>query len=142
LNQLIADLARGKIPMLLAGGKPVVPAADVATGHVLAEAREPGSRFILSESYLTLAAIATAVAERTGAKVPRVMPGLVAHGVAAAGEAIARITRKPPLVPHGQLLFLESHTRPDAARARRVLGWRPTPFRDALPATLEFVLSH
>jgi hypothetical protein len=29
--------------------------------------------------------------------------------------------------------------RPDAARARRELGWTPTRFRDALPATLEFV---
>ena len=141
LNQFVADLARGKIPMLLPGGMPVVYAADVATGHVLAETAAPGSRFILSESYLTLAGIATAVAERTGAKVPRIMPSLVAHAVAAAGEAIARVTRKPPLIPHGQLLFLESHTRPDAARARRVLGWQPLPFRDALPATLEFVLS-
>ena len=69
------------------------------------------------------------------------MPGVVARAVAAAGEAIARVTRKPPLIPHGQLLFLESHTRPDAARARRVLGWRPRPFREALPPTLEFVLA-
>jgi len=141
LNQFVGDLARGKIPMLLPGGMPVVYAPDVATGHVLAEAAPPGSRFILSETYLTLASIAAAVAERTGAKVPRVMPSAVAHAVAAAGEAIARLTRKPPLIPHGQLLFLESHTRPDAARARRVLGWTPTTFRDALPATLDFALS-
>jgi len=141
LNQLVADLARGKIPMLLPGGMPVVYAADVATGHLLAEATAPGSRFILSESYLTLADIAAAVSERTGAKVPRVMPSIVAHAVAAAGEGLARLTGKPPLIPHGQLLFLESQTRPDAARARRVLGWAPTTFRDALPATLDFALS-
>ena len=142
LNQLVGDLARGKIPMLLPGGMPVVYAADVATGHVLAESAPPGSRFILSESYCTLVDIAAAVAERTGAKIPRVMPSLVARGVAAAGEAFARVTGKPPLIPHGQLLFLESRTRPDAARARRVLAWQPMPFRDALPPTLEFVLSH
>jgi dihydroflavonol-4-reductase len=140
LNQLIADLARGKIPMLLAGGMPVVPAADVATGHVLAEERAPGSRFILSESYWELAAIARAVAELTGAKVPRVLPSMVARVVAAGGEAVSRITKKAPLVPRGQLAFLESHMRPDAARARRELGWTPTAFRDALPSTLEFVL--
>jgi dihydroflavonol-4-reductase len=141
LNRLVADLARGKIPVLLPGGMPVVPAADVAVGHVLAETQaRPGDRFILSESYWTLVAIARAVAELTRAKVPRVMPGAVAHAIAAAGEAVARVTGKPPLVPHGQLVFLESHTRPDAARARRELGWTPTPFRDALPATLEYVL--
>jgi dihydroflavonol-4-reductase len=140
LNQLIADLARGKIPMLLAGGMPVVHAPDVATGHVLAESREPGSRFILSESYWELVGIARAVAEVTGAKVPRVLPSVVARAVAAGGEAVSRVTRKAPLVPRGQLAFLESHMRPDAARAKRELGWRPTTFRDALPATLEFVL--
>jgi len=140
LNQLIADLARGKIPMLLAGGMPVVHAADVATGHVLAEARAPGSRFILSESYWELVAIARAVSEITGAKVPRVLPSLVAHVVAVGGEAVSRVTRKAPLVPRGQLVVLESHMRPDAARARRELGWKPTAFRDALGPTLEFVL--
>lgn len=141
LNQLVADLARGKIPVLLPGGMPVVPAADVALGHVLAETQgKPGDRFILSESYWTLVDIARAVAELTRAKVPRVMPGMVAHAIAAAGEVVARVTGKPPLVPHGQLVFLESHTRPDAARARRTLGWTPTPFREALPATLEYVL--
>jgi len=139
LNQLIGDLARGKIPLLLPGGMPVVYAADVALGHVLAESCAPGSRFILSESYWDLARIAHAVAEATGAKVPPVMPAFVARGLAIAGEAVARVTGRPPLIPRGQLAFLESHTRPDAARARRELGWRPLAFRDALPATLEFV---
>ena len=141
LNQLVADLARGKIPMLLPGGFPIVYAPDVAAGHVMAEATAPGSRFILSESYWTLVAIAEAVAAFTGAKVPRVLPSFVAHGVSAAGEALSRLIRKAPLIPHGQLLFLESNTRPDAARARRDLGWQPRTFREALPATLEFVLA-
>jgi dihydroflavonol-4-reductase len=142
LNAFVADLARGKIPLLLPGGMPVVYAADVATGHVLAEARPAGSRYILSESYWTLVAIARAVAEITPAKVPRVMPSLVAHGVAAAGGLIARLIGKPPLIPSGQLWFLESHARPDAVRARRELGWTPVGFRDALPATLEYALAH
>lgn len=140
LNQLVVDLARGKIPMLLPGGMPVVYAPDVALGHVLAESQPPGSRFILSESYWELVGLARAVAEQTGAKVPRVLPGLAAHAVAAVGEAIAAVVKRPPLIPHGQLLFLESHMRPDAARARRVLGWQPTSFRDALTPTLDYLL--
>ncbi len=140
LNGLIADLVRGKIPMLLAGGMPLVYAPDVAVGHVAAEAQPPGSRFILSESYWQLVGIARAVAERTGAQVPRVLPRMVAHAVSLAGDAVSRLTGRAPLIPRGQLEFLESHMRPDAARAKRELGWTPTPFRDALPATLEFVL--
>lgn len=141
LNRLVADLARGKVPALLPGGMPLVPAADVARGHVLAETQgRPGDRFILSESYWELVAIARAVAELTRAKVPLVMPGLLARALAGAGEAVAHVTGRPPLIPRGQLVFLRAHMRPDAARARRVLGWAPTPFREALPATLEFVL--
>jgi len=140
LNGFLADLARGRIPLLLPGGMPVVHAADVATGHVDAEERAaPGSRFILCESYQELVAIARAVAERTGCKVPRVMPAAVARAIAVVGEAVARVTGKAPLVPRGQLVFLESRTMPDAARARAELAWRPTPFRDALPATLAYV---
>jgi dihydroflavonol-4-reductase len=140
LNGFIADLARGRVPMLLPGGMPLVYASDVAAGHVLAEERAaPGSRFILSESYWTLAAIARAVAEVKGARVPRVLPGIVAHAVAAVGGVVAAVTRRPPLIPRGQLVFLESDGRPDAGRARRELGWTPTPFRDALPATLAYV---
>jgi dihydroflavonol-4-reductase len=142
LNAFVADLARGKIPMLLPGGMPVVYASDVAAGHVLAESRPAGSRYILSESYWTLVAIARAVAEITSAKVPRVMPSVVAHGVAVGGGFVARLLGKPPLIPRGQLWFLESHARPDAVRAKRELGWKPIPFRDALPATLEYALEH
>jgi dihydroflavonol-4-reductase len=142
LNAFVADLARGKIPMLLPGGMPVVYASDVAVGHVLAESRPAGSRYILSESYWTLVAIARAVAEITPTKVPRVMPSVVAHAVAAGGGLVARLVGKPPLIPSGQLWFLESHSRPDAVRAKRELGWTPIAFRDALPATLEYALAH
>jgi dihydroflavonol-4-reductase len=126
LNAFIADLARGKIPMLLPGGMPVVHAAI-------------GQRFILSDAYWELVAIARAVAECTGATVPRVMPAAVARGVSVVGEAIAAVIRKPPLIPSGQLAFLRSWARPDASRARRELGWTPRSFRDALPETIAFV---
>jgi dihydroflavonol-4-reductase len=139
LNAFLADLVHRRIPMLLPGGMPVVYAADVAAGHLLAEATVPGSRFILSESHWTLVDIARAVAAEVHVKVPPVLPSLVAHGLAAAGEVVARATGRPPLIPRGQLHFLESGTRPDAQRARQVLGWTPTTFRDALPATLAFV---
>jgi dihydroflavonol-4-reductase len=139
LNEFVRDLAAGKVPMLLPGGMPVVYGPDVARGHILAEQRAPvGERYILSESYWTLIEIARAVRElRPGAKVPRVMPLAVARAVAAAGELVARVTRKPPLIPRGQLHFLASGARPVADKARRELGWTTVPFREALPSVLE-----
>ena len=59
MNQIIVDLKKGKIPMLLPGGVPLAYSHDVARGHILAaEKAKSGDRFILSESYKTLTEIA------------------------------------------------------------------------------------
>lgn len=141
LNALVRDLLAGKIPMLLPGGLPVVYAPDVAAGHVRAERQSAvGGRFILSESTWSLVDLAQAVCDVAGrGRVPRVMPAWIAHVVAGVGEAIAAVVRKPPLIPRGQLHFLESGAHPDASRARRELGWTPTPLREALAPTIAWV---
>ena len=138
VNDFIAKLVRGEIPILLPGGFPLVYADDVAEAHVLAEERAPvGARFIASESYWTLEDIAGAVVAATErGKVPRVMPTWIASAISSVGEIAARITRKPPLIPSGQLHFLTFDVRPSAAKARAELGWKPTPFTDGLHATL------
>lgn len=138
LNDFLRDLMRGAIPMLLPGGMPVVFGPDVARGHILAERRAPlGGRYILSESYWSLSGMARALRdERPATKVPRIMPLWVARLVAAGGETLSRLTGRAPLIPRGQLHFLTSHAVPLADRARRELGWRPTPFRTALAATV------
>ncbi len=136
-NALLADLARGKLPMLLPGGMPLVYSDDVAAGHILAAGAAPGSRYILSDAYRTLSEMAEAVArEVAGAKAPRVMPGAFAHAVSLAGEALARLTGKPPLIPRGGLYFVESHAVPDDSRARAELGWTATSFERGLPLAL------
>ena len=140
LNNLIADLVAGRTPMLLPGTMPVVCAPDVAVGHVVAETRPVGSRYILSESTWTLRDLAREVCAAAGGKrVPRVMPVWAAHALASVGDVVARVIRRPPLLPRGQLHFLESGADPRADRARTDLGWSPTSFRDALPATIAFV---
>jgi dihydroflavonol-4-reductase len=60
----------------------------------------------------------------------------VARLVAAVGETISGVTKKPPLLPRGQLHFLGLHAVPSARRAEDEFGWRPTPFADALRRTL------
>ena len=128
--------------MLLPGTMPVAYTDDVGNGHVLAEEQAPsGARFILSESCLTLAEIARAVADTAGlARIPRVMPSFVAHAVSSAGEALSKLTRRPPLLPRGQLHFLETDSRPSSRRARDQLGWSPMPFREALVPTVAWLL--
>ncbi len=141
LNDFIRDTVAGRVPMLLPGGMPIVYAPDLARGALTAEAQgEVGSRWILSDRYWTLADLARAVVAVAGrGRVPRVMPRWMAHVVSAVTEAGARVVRRPPLLPAGQLHFLESHACPDARRARERLGWRPTPFEEALGPTLAYL---
>lgn len=144
-NHLIADLVLGKVPMLLAGMIPLVYSDDVALGHELAETSAAiGSRYILSESTHSLQAIAEAVRRATAkngkpSKVPPVMPKFIAHTVASVGEWISALTKKPPLLPKGQLEFLEYGAMPSAEKAKKELGWNPRSFEQGLSETLDFL---
>ena len=144
-NHLLADLVKGKVPMLLPGAIPVVYSDDVALGHLLAEKHAAiGARYILSESTHSLTAIAEAVRRETSAsgrasKVPPVMPIAVAKIVAAAGEFVSGWTGKPPLLPKGQLEFLQYGAVPSGQKAMRELGWKPRPFAQGLRETLAFL---
>jgi nucleoside-diphosphate-sugar epimerase len=138
LNDLLMQLAKRKTPMLLPGGMGVVFSEDVADGHVRAAAQaEVGTRYILAESFQPLIDIARAVARtEPRAKVPRVMPLAIARAVSTAGERVAQVTGRPPLIPRSVLQFLERGARPSGARARTDLGWDPTPFATGVERTL------
>jgi dihydroflavonol-4-reductase len=138
MNQIIVDLKKGKIPMLLPGGLPVVYSEDVARGHVLAaEKGKSGDRFILSESYQTLTDVATVICSQLGiSKLPPVMPLWMGRAISAAGEALSSLTGKPPLIPRGQLHFLQWQAVPDASRAMRELGWQPVKFEEGIRRTI------
>lgn len=129
LNDLLLRLADRKIPMLLPGGMPVVHADDVAAGHLAAAAQaRSGDRFILSGDYLTLREIAIAVKRHVPrAKLPPVMPMALARAIAAGGESLASLTKRPPLIARGEQIFLASHPVPIADRARSELGWSSRP---------------
>jgi dihydroflavonol-4-reductase len=139
LNDFLVRLARRKVGLLLPGGMPVVYSEDVAAGHIRAATDAAvGSRYILSTTYHTLEEIARAVAQHVPrASVPRMMPIAVARGASVLGEAVAKLTRRPPLIPRGTLHFLESHPVPDATRAREELGWNPLGFDEGLGRALD-----
>lgn len=141
MNQIIIDLKKGKIPMLLPGGLPVVYSEDVARGHILAAMNaKSGDRFILSESYQTLTQVAQTICARLGiSKLPPVMPLWLGRAISWAGEALSSLTGKPPLIPKGQLHFLQWQAVPDAGRAMRELGWRPLKFEEGIDRTIAYL---
>lgn len=142
VNNLILDLYKGNVPALLPGGFPVVYGPDVGEGHVLAaEKAEIGERFILSEAYLPLVELAKIVYEELNVKkrMPLVLPLPVANIVANLGEVVANVLNKPPLIPKGQLTFLQWQAIPSSKKAQDQLGWQPRAFRECVKPTYSFV---
>lgn len=124
INDFVKDLKAGKVPALLPGGMPVVFASDVGEAHVRAARRAcAGDRFILSERFVTLRDLAIAAnAALRMSRVPMVIPLILAKTMSAVTEAVAELTGRPPLVPAGQLHFLQWGAIPNAQRARQMLG--------------------
>lgn len=141
VNHLIVDLKRGKLPMLLPGGLPLVYSEDAGEGHVLAEERgRVGDRFILSTDYFALLELAGKIVAALGqTRVPPVMPLWLGSMVAQVGEVVSGVTGRPPLIPKGQLHFLQWQARPDGGRARAQLGWQPRGFDEGLRETIAFL---
>ena len=132
--------------MLLPGGLPLVYGPDVGEGHVLAaEKADIGERFILCDQYFTLTQLAEKATDKLNNlgqkkyKIPTVMPLWVAKVVSVVGEAISNVFNFPPLMPKGQLHFLQWQAIPVSAKAKKELGWKPTKFRDALSETFDYL---
>jgi dihydroflavonol-4-reductase len=140
-DNLIRPLVDGKrleVPFLPPGGMGLAYSPGLARGHLLAADRgTPGERYILCDGHMTFPELARTVVRIAGrGSVPPVLPAPLARGFAEAGEAIARVVRRPPLLPKGQLYFFLWNARPRADKATRELGWTPTPLEDGLAAVV------
>jgi dihydroflavonol-4-reductase len=143
MNDFFVKLKNKQVPMLLPGGLPLVYGPDVGEGHVLAaEQAGNGERFILCESYSSLTNLAQTALQKINPslKTPPVMPLGVAKLVSVLGEGLANLINKAPLVPKGQLHFLQWQAIPVSHKAQQQLGWKTTPFEDALQNTLDFLI--
>jgi nucleoside-diphosphate-sugar epimerase len=137
-RQLFEPIARGRLPALVPGGFGVVYSDGVGAGQLLAAERgRHGERYILCDEHVTLRELADAVVRVSGSgRVPPTLPVAAAKALAAMGEAVARVVRRPPLLARGELHFLLWNAVPDSSKAQRELAWQPTPFEAGLGRTL------
>jgi len=141
-NDLMVKLWHGKVPALLPGGYPVVFAPDVGEGHVrAAERAATGARFILSEKYYPLTDLAREMLAALGLerRVPRVLPLWLASAVSTMGELKGKLIGRPPLMPKGQLQFLQVDSYPSSTRATEALELPFTPLAEGLARTAEWL---
>ena len=137
-NGIFEPVVRKRLPALPPGGTGYAFVTGVAEGHLLAaEKGRDGERYILADGYAPFREIAETVKQVAGrGRVPPVMPVPVAKALASAGEGIARVIRRPPLLPRGQLSYFLWQGHPDSTKAQRELGWKTTPLSDGVRETL------
>jgi dihydroflavonol-4-reductase len=137
-GQAIERMAKGRLPMLVAGGFDWVDARDVAGGAIAAaEHGADGDRYILSGHYRSVAGMARQIHQMGGAVPPRftITPGFAALFAPLTG-AWARLRREEPLYTRHSLATLEDNPDVSHALASEKLGYRPRPFEHSLRDTL------
>jgi dihydroflavonol-4-reductase len=138
-NGIFEPVVRKRLPAVPPGGTGYAFVEGVADGHLLAaEKGADGERYILADGYASFREIAETVKNVAGrGRVPPVMPVPVARAIAAAGEGVSRLIRRPPLLPRGQLLYFLWQAQPDSSKAQRELGWQTTPLAEGVRRTLD-----
>lgn len=138
-NGLFEPVVRKRLPAVPPGGSGYAFVDGVAAGHLLAaEQGRDGERYILADGYASFREIAETVRDVAGrGRVPPVMPVPVARAVAAVGESVSRVIRRPPLLPRGQLTYFLWQGHPDSSKAQRELGWQPIPLEEGIRKTLQ-----
>jgi len=145
-GRVILDFLHRALPAYLDTGLNWVHVRDVAQGHLLAaEKGRVGERYILghAEGNWTLKQALEVLAEITGLPAPRWrVPYGVAWTAAVAGEAVARLTRRPPKAPLAGVRMARHKMFFNPAKAIRELGLPQTPPRQALADAVEWFRAH
>jgi dihydroflavonol-4-reductase len=141
LDSGIRDAVRRRLPAVPPGGMTLGYIDDVAEGHLAAFERGlPGERYILGDGYASMREIVTAAVEEAGRGwVPPTLPVSLARGMAAVGERLSRLIRRPPLLGRGQLHFLLWEAKVDNAKAREQLGVEFTPWKEGIRHTVRWM---
>ena len=138
-NEVFEPVVRKRLPAVPPGGTGYAFVEGVAAGHLLAaDQGKDGERYILADGYADFRELAETAKRIAGrGRVPPRMPVPVAKAVASLGAGVSRMTRRPPLLPKGQLEYILWQARPDSSKAQRELGWKTTPLDEGVRKTLD-----
>jgi dihydroflavonol-4-reductase len=139
-GRIVIEAAAGRMPAFIETGLNVVHVDDVAAGHVLALRHgRIGERYILGGENLTLRRLLGDIAEIVGRRPPSVqLPRAAIYPFAFAAELVARITGREPFASIDGLRLSRYTMHFDDAKARRELGYRSRPAREALRDAIDW----
>jgi len=144
VGRLMRDQLNGRLPGVI-GPEHIWSFAyvdDVAEAHVAAAAHaRPEREYALGGVNAPQGSIYDFVRDRRGVKVPPRLPYALATAGAAACEAFAALTGRPPLLTRGVVDVFRHDWPLDSAAAARDLGLRVTPLPEGFERALAGVLA-
>jgi dihydroflavonol-4-reductase len=144
-GQIIVDFLKGRLPAYLETGLNLIHVADVARGHLLAEAKgQVGEKYILGHENLSLSQILRLLAEISSRPAPRVkLPYWPVLALAYVDEFWANhISGKPPGVPLTAVRMARKFMYFENTKAVKYLGLTLTPVRQALEEAIVWFKQH
>lgn len=133
---LVRRFLRREIPAYVEGTLNIVGVQDVARGHLLADEKgRVGERYILGNRNFTLDRLFADLGRLSGVEPPAVkLPVSVALALANAGRRLPGMSLPSPTEIRASSLNWAFRN----SKAKRELGWRPSPHEDALEETIAF----
>ncbi len=131
---LVRRFMRRQIPAYVDGTLNIVGVRDVARGHLLADERgEIGERYILGNRNFTFDRLFADLGRLSGVEPPSLkLPVPVALALATAAERTPRVRMPMP----AEVRAASLHWAVLSTKAKRELGWRPSPHEEALEETI------
>ena len=139
-GRIIVEAANGRMPAFIDSGLNLVHVDDVAAGHVAAlERGRIGERYILGGQDVALGTMLAEIANRVGRKPPTIrLPRGPLFPIAAANEAIARLTGRDPFLTVDSLRMAAHHMFFSSAKAETELGYTSRRWPEAVQDAIEW----
>jgi nucleoside-diphosphate-sugar epimerase len=144
MGAVLRDFANGKLRAYIPGGFEFVAARDIAEGHVLAmEKGRSGQKYIISSGFHSMDQLMEIYERVTGRKRPMRLPASVMAVVAEVTQLVGNtlFPSWPQRLTPGAVRILRMERHADASKARRELGFSPTPLEDAAREAYDFFVA-
>ncbi|WP_040825034.1 NAD-dependent epimerase/dehydratase family protein [Nocardia jiangxiensis] len=139
INTTLWDAARGRVPVMIAGGFDLVDVRDVAAGLILAgEKGRTGENYLLTGAMCSMLEVTQLAAAVNGKRGPRfAIPTKVIAGALPVLEPIAKLFGSDR-VSKAAMGALISAPVVDGSKAEAELGYRPRPTEDTVRDLVAF----
>ena len=143
-GRMVLDFMRGRMFASVSGGMNLVAVEDVAHAHVLAlERGRPGERYLIGGENLSFGQIWQLLADLTGRRAPGLrIPHGLALSLAWTDEVRCRLLKGQPTVPLEGVKMARHFMYVSCEKARRELGYDPSPVTEALARAVEWYRRH